>query len=89
MRTNAHPTPHRRQAVTTPTELARLAAMPAAIGNDIAGLGGFLRCETCKDVKALNGGDHGRYLARGWPKCCGHTMRWWTRRQIDAGEVPA
>lgn len=30
-----------------------------------------------------------RVTGGGWPKCCGYTMRWWTQRQIDAGEVTA
>ena len=49
------------------------------------GFGGYLRCETCRatgDVKP-------HYWQTGWPKCCGYTMRWWTQRQIDAGDVEA
>lgn len=57
-----------------------------AIGNDLASLGGFLRCEVCGVQRGL--GDTGRHLAYGWPKHCGHTMMWWTARQIAAGEVP-
>jgi hypothetical protein len=60
-----------------------------AIGRDIAGLGGYLRCETCRRVVEFYPSARADYLRRGWPKCCGDTMRWWTQRQIDAGEVPA
>jgi hypothetical protein len=52
------------------------------------GRGGFLRCETCGASAAL-GDPAARVLGGGWPKHCGYTMRWWTQRQIDAGEVPA
>lgn len=57
-----------------------------AIGADITRqFGGFLRCETCRSTRPVDGG----YLSTGWPKCCGYTMRWWTARQIRDGEVPA
>lgn len=55
-----------------------------AVGRDLAPFGGFLQCLTCGSEQEL--GDVGNKLAHGWPKCCGHTMRWWTQRQIDAGE---
>lgn len=60
----------------------------AAVARDVAGLGGFLRCETCGHRQELREHQMAGYLANGWPKCCGHTMRWWTQRQIDNGEVP-
>jgi hypothetical protein len=56
-------------------------------GGTLQSFGGFLRCEGCGNRKQL--GDVGRKLRDGWPRCCGYTMRWWTQRQIDAGEVPA
>ena len=56
---------------------------------ELSGFGVFLRCETCRRMEEL--GSPGRRIAggQGWPKCCGYTMRWWTQRQIDAGEVPS
>lgn len=66
----------------------RAQSLPGAIGADLAGLGGFLRCETCGYRSALDDRDIAAYLSLGWPKCCGYTMRWWTQRQIDANEVP-
>lgn len=51
-------------------------------------LGGYLRCETCRHTLPL-GVPSQRVLSTGWPSCCGYTMRWWTQRQVDAGEVPA
>jgi hypothetical protein len=50
----------------------------------LAGLGGYLRCEVCGERRDL--GDIGAHLTHGWPKHCGLTMRWWTARQVDAGE---
>jgi hypothetical protein len=55
------------------------------IATDLGGFGGVLRCETCRRTSPL--GSIGHKLANGWPKCCGYTMRWWTQRQIDAGEM--
>lgn len=54
--------------------------------NATAGFGGYLRCETCQRCQPL--GDASEHYAKGWPRCCGYTMRWWTQRQVDAGEVP-
>jgi hypothetical protein len=57
------------------------------IGEELAGFGGYLRCETCGTTRPL--GDPSDRLRDGWPKCGNHgTMRWWTQRQIVAGEVP-
>lgn len=56
-----------------------------AIAPDLRSFGGILRCETCRHMKAL--GDVGAKFDNGWPKCCGYTMRWWTQRQIDSGEM--
>jgi hypothetical protein len=51
--------------------------------------GGFLRCETCRHCQPIKPATGGSYFQQGWPTCCGYTMRWWTQRQVDAGEVPA
>ena len=56
------------------------------VAAEIEPFGGFLRCETCRRVEAL--GETANHLRAGWPRCCGYTMRWWTQRQIAAGEVP-
>lgn len=68
--------------------IARAAQLPTVIGEALGGFGGFLRCESCGASEAMTDERAGRYTAHGWPRCCGSTMRWWTRRQIDAGEVP-
>ena len=54
------------------------------IAGDLTGFGGYLRCETCGHRQTL--GNVANKLRNGWPKCCGYTMRWWTQRQVDAGE---
>jgi hypothetical protein len=68
--------------------VARAAQLPAVIGQALGGFGGFLRCESCGAVEDMTDDRAGRYTADGWPRCCGYTMRWWTQRQVDAGEVP-
>jgi hypothetical protein len=61
-------------------------ALPSAMSDALGGFGGFLRCESCGKTSPV--GDPGRRVTgAGWPKCCGYTMRWWTDRQIDDGEV--
>lgn len=65
----------------------RVAGLHNAIGASLDQFGGFLRCEECRTVIELQAGAAGRYTAKGWPTCCGQTMRWWTQRQVDAGEV--
>ncbi len=64
----------------------RIGKMYGAIDDELTGFGGYLRCETCGAVQPL--GSPGEKVKHGWPKCCGYTMRWWTQRQIDAGDVP-
>lgn len=67
--------------------MGRIRAMQESISESLDGFGGFLRCESCDRSRDMRQGDAGYYTAHGWPKCCGLTMRWWTQRQIDAGEV--
>jgi hypothetical protein len=57
------------------------------IGGKVSPLGGLLRCETCGRTRDLV--NVSAKLRNGWPKHCGYTMRWWTQRQINAGEMPA
>lgn len=72
-----------------PAIIKRVNGLHGKIGSDVVGqFGGFLRCETCLRKEPLTGKAAGSYLAHGWPRCCGYTMRWWTKRQVDAGEVP-
>lgn len=76
--------------MSNPSEtLARVAGVHEAIGSSLGSFGGFIRCETCGSQAPMSGDRAGRYTRHGWPKCCGYTMRWWTQRQVDAGEVPA
>ena len=39
------------------------------------GLGGRLVCQSCGKAQPCTERDAAGYLARGWPKCCGLTMR--------------
>jgi hypothetical protein len=52
--------------------------------HSLDGFGGYLRCESCGAAQSL--GDVAGYLRDGWPRHCGYTMRWWTARQVAAGE---
>ena len=56
-----------------------------AIAADLVPLGGILRCGECGTERSL--GDVAAYLRDGWPKCCGYTMTWVTRRELGE-EVP-
>lgn len=56
----------------------------STVTDALSGFGGYVRCETCGRRGEL--GDVPTYIASGWPKCCGYTMRWWTARQVEAGE---
>jgi hypothetical protein len=44
------------------------------IARDVWPNGGGLWCRTCGHHRTMNTADAGRYLATGWPKCCGYTM---------------
>lgn len=49
-----------------------------AMGADLAGLGGILRCGECGTEDALTAYGISSYLRDGWPVCCGYTMTWVT-----------
>ncbi|HEY6493291.1 MAG TPA: hypothetical protein VIZ43_08465 [Trebonia sp.] len=70
-------------------EVKRLQQLPAAIGADLAVLGGILRCGKCGTGQPL--GDVADHLSNGWPSCCGQTMTWVTAKMLAAErrEVPA
>lgn len=66
----------------------RVTKIRTGLSSALGHFGGVLRCETCQRTEPL--GDPGRRVTgEGWPKCCGYTMRWWTQRQIDNGEMPS
>lgn len=60
----------------------RTASFKEAVVDLTAEAGGYLRCENCLREEPVEA----RYWFDGWPKCCGYTMRWWTARQVEAGE---
>lgn len=74
--------------MTEVSDATRLAALdgPSICAEATAIFGGFLRCEDCGHRRQL--GNLAANYRDGWPRCCGYTMRWWTQRQVDAGEVP-
>lgn len=70
-----------------PEIVKRATALHSAIAADLEHFGGILRCAGgCQREQPL--GDVADSLRHGWPKCCGHTMRWVTQRELD-GEAPA
>jgi hypothetical protein len=61
--------------------LVRLAGTHEGLGKELDSMGGVLRCSECKAEKPMVGA--ARYLALGWPQCCGGaTMTWVTARQL-------
>lgn len=50
------------------------------LADTLASFGGRLECQNCNTTKPL--GNIRRRLSRGWPECCGYTMRWVTARQL-------
>ena len=43
----------------------------------------FLRCRACGAEEHPSGDDMARYFRRGWPKCCGQTMRLTAHGEVD------
>ena len=94
MRTTKRPRPQPWRATTGALIHMKGGPMFKSTDQITAGIeeahGGYLRCETCRRVESTRPDDGGpSYFTSGWPKCCGYTMRWWTARQIRAGEVSA
>ena len=72
------------------TDLGALLPIAERVGASLVDdHGGFLRCETCRSTRSLTPDSAAGYMSAGWPVCCGHTMHWWTARQVRDGEVPA
>lgn len=53
-------------------DLARLGSLHKNVMEQFGG--GKLECSRCKRTVPISVDDSARYLARGWPKCCGYTM---------------
>jgi len=45
------------------------------IAEDVWPKGGFLLCDRCGYELKIKSSDCAYYLAKGWPKCCGNTMK--------------
>ena len=53
------------------------------IAGHLTDFGGILRCENCGKACPIGGKEQIAYrLANGWPKCCEHTMRWVTDKEL-------
>jgi len=63
----------------------RIRAFQADLNTSLNAFGGELRCIECGRVTPMSEDDASHYTAQGWPRCCGYTMRWVTRRQIEEG----
>jgi hypothetical protein len=57
-------------------KLPDLQAMYADMAKN-AHLSGRLECDVCHCAQPCTEQDSAGYLARGWPKCCGQTMRFY------------
>jgi hypothetical protein len=51
------------------------------LGEELKGFGGHLECTVCGMKRPL--GNVGNKLSNGWPMCCGLTMQWYTRRELQ------
>jgi hypothetical protein len=56
--------------------------MKQSLGEELKGFGGHLECTVCGHKRPL--GNFGAKLSNGWPMCCGSTMRWFTRKELEA-----
>ena len=68
----------------------RVLGMHQSMGNDLAKLGGLLRCKSCGYEIPLDADDIAHYLRHGWPNCesCDGKMRWLTQKELDAEHPP-
>jgi hypothetical protein len=55
-----------------------------SMADDLAQLGGVLRCKDCGVEQSMTAQQIAGYLARGWPLHCGMGMRWVTARELAA-----
>ena len=71
-----------------PEIVKRAAGLHVAITADLSVFGGVVRCGTCGREEPAD--DIAGHVRSGWPKCCGLTMTWVTRKQLlaEQWEVP-
>lgn len=67
--------------------LERVSGLHARIANDAFGDRGVLTCDECGFSRTMKAAEGGEYLARGWPKHCGHTLKLTLARA--SGESPS
>jgi hypothetical protein len=56
-------------------KLPNLGAMYSEMGKACAPPNTQLRCDVCDRAEPLTPEAASTYMACGWPKCCGHTMK--------------
>lgn len=71
----------------TPEQLARLAGdgLQRSIAKDVWPNGATLSCLACGQRLVITSWQCGKYLASGWPKHCGATMRCEARAPGETG----
>lgn len=55
------------------------------IGVDVEPLVSHLECMECGKKQDMNKGNFGLNLQHGWKKCCGYTMRLFTKKEVESG----
>ena len=56
--------------------LERARGLHSKVGADMVEQGFHtLTCDECDEKRTITPDEFGRYLASGWPKHCGHTMK--------------
>lgn len=51
------------------------------IADKLKSFGGILRCTVCNYEEPIN--KISGQLETGWKKCCGYTMRWVTKKELE------
>ena len=54
---------------------ANFESLHADIANDVWPSGATLYCHNCDSSESITPEQCGRFLALGWPSCCGKTMK--------------
>lgn len=55
------------------------------IGADVEPLVSHLECMECGRKQQMKKGEFGVNLQYGWPKCCGYTMRLFSKNEVQNG----
>lgn len=63
----------------------RVANLHGNIAGDVWPNGAVLECDECRRTESIDSATAAHYLAHGWPKCCGHTMKLTPKDKGPAG----